>query len=98
METLLLILQEEPILSFALLLGVILVVPLLFEWLRLPGLVGLLAAGIALGPQGLNLLTAELPAVKLLSDIGVIYLLFVAGLEIDLDQFRQTRSRSATFG
>lgn len=98
METLLLVLQEEPILSFALLLGVILVVPLLFEWLRLPGLVGLLAAGIALGPQGLNLLTAELPTVQLLSDIGVVYLLFVAGLEIDLEQFRQTRNRSATFG
>ncbi len=98
MEGILLLLQEEPILSFALLLGVILVVPLLFEWLRLPGLVGLLAAGIALGPQGLNLLTAELPTVKLLSDIGVVYLLFVAGLEIDLEQFRQTRNRSATFG
>ncbi|MCJ2543496.1 cation:proton antiporter [Thermostichus vulcanus] len=98
METLVLVLQEEPILSFALLLGVILVVPLLFEWLRLPGLVGLLAAGIALGPQGLNLLTAELPTVQLLSDIGVVYLLFVAGLEIDLEQFRQTRNRSATFG
>ncbi|MFT0795995.1 cation:proton antiporter [Synechococcus sp. H70.1] len=90
--------QEEPILSFALLLGVILVVPLLFERLRLPGLVGLLAAGIALGPQGLNLLSSELPTVQLLSDIGVVYLLFVAGLEIDLEQFRQTRNRSATFG
>ncbi|MGQ9838694.1 MAG: cation:proton antiporter domain-containing protein [Cyanobacteriota bacterium] len=98
METLLLVLQEEPILSFALLLGVILVVPLLFEWLRLPGLLGLLAAGIALGPQGLNLLTTELPTVQLLSDIGVVYLLFVAGLEIDLEQFRQTRNRSVTFG
>ncbi|MFS8860051.1 cation:proton antiporter [Synechococcus sp. H60.1] len=90
--------QEEPILSFALLLGVILVVPLLFERLRLPGLVGLLAAGIALGPQGLNLLSSKLPTVQLLSDIGVVYLLFVAGLEIDLEQFRQTRNRSATFG
>ncbi|MFS8924833.1 cation:proton antiporter [Synechococcus sp. B60.1] len=90
--------QEEPILSFALLLGVILVVPLLFERLHLPGLVGLLAAGIALGPQGLNLLSSKLPTVQLLSDIGVVYLLFVAGLEIDLEQFRQTRNRSATFG
>lgn len=98
MEAIRSLLQEEPILSFALLLGVILVVPLLFERLRLPGLVGLLAAGIALGPQGLNLLSSELPTVQLLSDIGVVYLLFVAGLEIDLEQFRQTRNRSATFG
>jgi len=98
MEAIRSLLQEEPILSFALLLGVILVVPLLFERLRLPGLVGLLAAGIALGPQGLNLLSSKLPTVQLLSDIGVVYLLFVAGLEIDLEQFRQTRNRSATFG
>lgn len=98
MEAIRSLLQEEPILSFVLLLGVILVVPLLFERLRLPGLVGLLAAGIALGPQGLNLLSSELPTVQLLSDIGVVYLLFVAGLEIDLEQFRQTRNRSATFG
>ncbi|MFS8909561.1 cation:proton antiporter [Synechococcus sp. H60.3] len=98
MEAIRSLLQEEPILSFALLLGVILVVPLLFERLHLPGLVGLLAAGIALGPQGLNLLSSKLPTVQLLSDIGVVYLLFVAGLEIDLEQFRQTRNRSATFG
>lgn len=98
MEAIRSLVQEEPILSFALLLGVILVVPPLFERLRLPGLVGLLVAGIALGPQGLNLLTSELPTVQLLSEIGVVYLLFVAGLEIDLEQFRQTRNRSATFG
>ncbi len=98
MEPIRSLVQEEPILSFALLLGVILLVPLLVERLRLPGVVGLLAAGIALGPQGLDLLSSELPTVQLLSDIGVVYLLFVAGLEIDLEQFRQTHNRSATFG
>ena len=89
---------KEPIVPFAILLVVILVVPILFERLRLPGLVGLLAAGVFLGPNGLNLLQKELPTMELLSDIGLVYLMFVAGLEIDMEQFRQTRNRSLTFG
>lgn len=91
-------LGKEPIVPFAILLVVILVVPILFERLRLPGLVGLLVAGVVLGPHGLNLLQKELPTMELLSDIGLIYLMFVAGLEIDMEQFRQKRNRSLTFG
>ncbi len=89
---------KEPIVPFAILLVVILVVPILFERLRLPGLVGLLAAGIVLGPHSLNLLQNESPTMKLLSDIGLVYLMFVAGLEIDMEQFRQTKYRSIGYG
>ncbi|NMG09164.1 cation:proton antiporter [Brasilonema sp. UFV-L1] len=88
----------EPIVSFAILLTVILIVPLLFERLKLPGLIGLLIAGVALGPHGLRLLTTESETLKLLSDIGLVYLMFVAGLEIDMEQFQQTKHRSAGFG
>lgn len=90
--------QLEPIVSFAILLAVILIVPYLFERLRLPGLLGLLVAGVALGPFGLRVLQTESETMKLLSDIGLVYLMFVAGLEIDLDQFRATRNRSMGFG
>lgn len=90
--------QEEPIVSFAVLLAVILVVPPLFERIRLPGLVGLLAAGVVLGPNGLNLLQKESETMKLLSDIGLVYLMFVAGLEVELEQFHKTKHRSAGFG
>jgi Kef-type K+ transport system membrane component KefB/nucleotide-binding universal stress UspA family protein len=88
----------EPIVSFAILLAVILIVPLCFERLKLPGLLGLLVAGVALGSHGLNLLSSESETMRLLSDIGLVYLLFVAGLEIDLEQFRATKHRSAGFG
>lgn len=88
----------EPIVSFAILLAVILIVPLCFERLRLPGLLGLLLSGVILGPNGLNLLNNDSETMKLLSGIGVVYLLFVAGLEIDLEQFRATKHRSAGFG
>lgn len=89
---------DSPIIAFTVLLAAILVVPPLFERLRLPGLVGLLVAGVILGQSGLKLLDSESDTIKLLSDIGKIYLMFVAGLEIDLAQFRKTRNRSIGFG
>jgi Kef-type K+ transport system membrane component KefB/nucleotide-binding universal stress UspA family protein len=92
------VLGKEPIVHFAILLVVILVVPIVFERLRLPGLVGLLAAGIVLGPHGFHLLKSDLPIISLLSDIGLVYLMFVAGLEIDINQFRQSTNRALGFG
>jgi Kef-type K+ transport system membrane component KefB/nucleotide-binding universal stress UspA family protein len=91
-------LVDSPIIAFTILLAVILTVPPLFEKLRLPGLVGLLVAGVILGQNGLKLLNSESETIKLLSDIGKIYLMFVAGLEIDLQQFNKTRNRSIGFG
>jgi Kef-type K+ transport system membrane component KefB len=90
--------HQEPIVPFVILLAVILVVPLIFERLRLPGLVGLLVAGVVLGSNGLKILQTESETMNLLSDIGLVYLMFVAGLEIDIEQFTQTRNRSIGFG
>ncbi|NJL78282.1 MAG: sodium:proton antiporter, partial [Richelia sp. SM2_1_7] len=98
MEQILQEIQKSPIVAFTILLLVILIVPPIFERLRLPGLVGLLTAGIFLGPDGLGVLNAESETMKLLSDIGKIYLMFVAGLEIDLEDFRRTKNRSLGFG
>ncbi len=92
------VLGKEPIVPFAILLVVILVVPILFERLRLPGLVGLLAAGIVLGPHGFHLLKSDLPIISSLSDIGLVYLMFVAGLEIDINRFRHSTNRALGFG
>lgn len=98
MEPILHFFKEEPIVSFAVLLAVILLVPPLFERIRLPGLVGLLAAGVILGPNGLQLFQKGSPTMTLLSDIGLVYLMFVAGLEVELEQFNQTKHRSIGFG
>ena len=89
---------REPVFTFALLLGIILLIPPVFEKLRLPGLVGLLAAGVVFGSSGLGLLNSKSETMVLLADIGKIYLMFVAGLEIDMEQFRRTRNRSIVFG
>ncbi|VEP15411.1 Na(+)/H(+) antiporter NhaS5 [Hyella patelloides LEGE 07179] len=98
MESLLNQASNNPLVSFTLLLLVILTLPPLFERIKLPGLVGLLFAGVVLGSNGLGLLDSESESIKLLADIGKIYLMFVAGLEIDLDEFRKTKDRSLGFG
>ncbi len=92
------VLSKEPIVPFAILLVVILVIPILFERLRLPGLVGLVFSGVVIGPSGWNLFQPELPMIKLLSDIGLVYLMFVAGLEVDIEQFSRRTNRSFWFG
>lgn len=92
------VLIDSPIIAFTILLTVIFTIPPIFERLRVPGLVGLLVAGVVLGPNGLRLLSSDSETVNLLSDIGKVYLMFVAGLEIDLGQFRKTKNRSIGFG
>ena len=98
MEQLLSFLTHNPLSSFTILLLVILTIPPIFERFRLPGLVGLLFAGVVLGKNGLQLLDADSETMKLFTDIGKIYLMFVAGLEIDLAEFRETKERSIGFG
>ncbi|HEY9698195.1 MAG TPA: cation:proton antiporter [Trichocoleus sp.] len=88
----------EPLVSFALLLAVILIVPICFERLKLPGLLGLLVAGVVLGPNGAKLLHNDSETLQLLSDIGLVYLMFVSGLEVDLQQFRAVKHKAAGFG
>ncbi|HYW18662.1 MAG TPA: cation:proton antiporter [Nodularia sp. (in: cyanobacteria)] len=92
------VLGEEAIVSFAVLLVVILVVPILFERLRLPALIGLVFSGVVLGPSGWDLFHAESPIIKLLSDIGLFYLMFVAGLEVEVKHFCRCNQRSWVFG
>lgn len=98
MERFLNLIPESPIVPFTILILVSLTIPPIFERLRLPGVVGLLFAGVVLGPNGMQVLSPDSEIIKLLSDIGKIYLMFVAGLEIDLEEFRRKRNRSLSFG
>jgi Kef-type K+ transport system membrane component KefB len=88
---------REPVAFFLLIMSVILVTPLLFRSLRLPGIVGIILGGIAIGPHGLGLLMVE-DRIGFLSTIGLIYLMFNAGLEVDLHQFIRVRNRALVFG
>lgn len=89
---------HSPFISLTILLLVVLILPPLFERLKLPGLVGLLFAGVVLGKSGLAVLEADAETMELLAEIGKIYLMFVIALEIDLARFHKTRNRSLSFG
>jgi Kef-type K+ transport system membrane component KefB/nucleotide-binding universal stress UspA family protein len=98
MEKFYALIPDSPLLTFTILLLVIVTIPPLFEKIKLPGLVGLLVAGVIFGNDGFGLLDKDSESIKLLADIGKIYLMFVAGLEIDLADFRKSKNRSLTFG
>lgn len=87
----------EPVIVFGIVLFVILAIPLLFTRLRIPGIIGLILSGMILGPSGLNILESK-GSIELLGTVGLMYLMFLAGLELDMQTFSKSRNRSLTFG
>jgi hypothetical protein len=69
----------------------------LAERFRIPGLIGLIVAGALFGPHGLGILARD-ATIVLLGTVGLLYLVFLAGLELDLHRFAQFRRRSIVFG
>lgn len=88
---------RDPVAVFALLAVLLLVVPLLARKLRIPAMVGLILAGAAVGPRGTGLLESS-AGLDLLARAGLLYIMFVAGLEIDLQQFRKQRGQAVFYG
>src|SRR5690242_7325634 len=84
--------------KFAIGLVVIVVVPQLSRKVRLPAVVGLLFAGVLFGPHGLDLIGTQRPVADFFGEIGKLMLMFMAGLELDLDTFKRVRNRSIIFG
>ena len=84
-------------LVFALCMGVVLLAPLIAGRLRIPGLVGLLVAGMLLGPNAFAVLERD-SFIERLGDIGLLFILGLAGLELDLHEFKRHRSSSLLFG
>ena len=87
----------NPVLVFSLILFIILLSPILLRRLNIPGIIGLIISGVIIGPHGLNIL-ARNSAVDLFSTIGLLYIMFIAGLELDLNEFRTNRNKSLLFG
>lgn len=84
--------------KFAVSLAIIVGVPPLTRRARLPAVVGLLLAGAILGPHGVDMIGQNRPVADFLAEIGKLLLMFFAGLEIDLLQFRQAGRKTAIFG
>jgi Kef-type K+ transport system membrane component KefB len=77
--------------------SVILLGPLLFERLGFPGIIGVMLGGLLVGPGVLDWVQRE-GAVESLGDLGILFLMFLAGLELDLDEFAANRRGALTFG
>ena len=90
--------MHHPLGVFALLVGISAAVPPLIRRCGLPDLVGLLLAGVLVGPHGLGWVESGSETVQLLSDLGAVYLLFTMGLEIDLEEFNRVKRRSFVYG
>jgi Kef-type K+ transport system membrane component KefB len=87
---------QEPVIIFMTIMAVILVAPLLSKRINLPGIVGLILGGMLVGSHGLNLLSMS-ETMELFGAVGLIYLMFDAGLEIDLTQLNRFRVQAVVF-
>lgn len=87
----------NPVLVFGLAMVIILLAPMAFERIKIPGIVGLIVVGAIVGPSALNLLDRTETFI-LLGTVGLLYLMFMAGLSLDLNQFSKQKTRSIVFG
>jgi Kef-type K+ transport system membrane component KefB len=87
-----------PLARFSIAMLILFAVPPLCRRVRLPAVVGLLAAGVLIGPYGLQIAPKNAEVDNFFAEIGKLLLMFFAGLEIDLVQFNRTRNRSIGFG
>ncbi len=88
---------EDPVAIFLTILAIMLLAPLLFERLQLPGLVGLILAGVIVGPNVLGLLQRD-STIILLGTVGLLFLMFLAGLETSLDDLKDSAQQASFFG
>ena len=88
---------EDPVLKFLLVLIIILAAPLLLNKIKVPHLLGLIIAGAVIGPNGFNVLSRD-SSIVVTGTTGLLYIMFLAGLEIDMGDFKRNKWKSLTFG
>jgi Kef-type K+ transport system membrane component KefB len=87
---------EDPLLKFLIELIIILCIPLLLNKIKVPHLLGLIIAGAVIGPNGFNVLSRD-SSVVVTGTTGLLYIMFLAGLEIDMGDFKKNKWKSITF-
>lgn len=87
---------KDPIPIFSLVLFIILLAPIILRKFRIPSIIGLILAGMAIGDHGFQLI--EKGSIDLFGKAGLLYIMFLAGLELDMTEFRKNRYRSMVFG
>ena len=87
----------DPTWTFFIVLCIILFAPMLFNRLHIPHLVGMILAGVLVGEHGLNLLRRD-ASFELFGQVGIYFIMFLAGLEMDMQNLKQNRISGTVFG
>jgi Kef-type K+ transport system membrane component KefB/nucleotide-binding universal stress UspA family protein len=88
---------KNPVLIFSLILFIILFAPIILNKFRIPHLIGLIIAGAIIGPHGFSLMLRD-SSIILFGTVGLLYIMFLAGLEIDIAEFKKNSGKSLVFG
>lgn len=88
---------KDPVLIFSVVLFIILLAPIILRKFRIPSIIGLIIAGVAIGPHGFDLIERD-NSIQLFGTVGLLYIMFLAGLELDINEFKRNRHRSFLFG
>ncbi len=87
----------NPVIKFLIILLIILFTPVLLNKVKIPHLLGLIVAGAVIGPYGFNLITRD-SSIILSGTAGLLYIMFLAGLEIDMNDFKKNAGKSTLLG
>lgn len=88
---------QDPVSIFAVILFIFLLIPIILRTVKLPSIMGLILSGVIVGPNGLHILERS-SSIVLFGTVGLLYIAFVAGLEVDLNDFKRNRKKSIVFG
>ena len=87
----------DPTWIFLIVLGIILFAPMLFNKLRIPNIIGMILAGVLIGEHGLNILARD-SSFELFGNVGLYYIMFLAGLEINTGNLKKNRNKTLVLG
>lgn len=87
----------DPTWIFLLVLLIILFAPILLNRLRIPHIIGMILAGLVIGEHGFNILARD-SSFELFGKVGLYYIMFLAGLEMNMSDFKQNRSKAVVLG
>lgn len=88
---------SNPTVQFLILFVIVFFAPIIFNKIRIPSLIGLIIAGAVIGTFGLNLMVRDSNMI-MLGNAGLLYIMFLAGIEIDVEEFKKNSSKSIVFG
>lgn len=87
----------DPVLKYLITIVIVLLAPIILNKLKIPHLIGLIIAGALIGPNGFGILDRD-SSIVVSGTTGLLYIMFLAGLEIDLVEFKKNKWKSLTFG